>query len=86
VKRKHPVHRDKTVAEVFTEERLRLLPLREAALCTDLVTSVPADKTAFVTFDTNRYSVPPEAANRILTLVANDLEVRLCEREQTTLG
>jgi transposase len=82
MKRKHPAQRERTVAEVFAEERLRLLPLREAALCTDLVTSVPADKTAFVTFDTNRYSVPPDAANRILTLVANDIEIRLCERDQ----
>lgn len=82
MKRKHPVHKQMTVAEVLGDEKARLLPLREAALCTDLVTSVCADKTAFVTFDTNRYSVAPEAANRTLTLVANDTEVRLCERGQ----
>jgi len=81
MQRKHPVHRDRTVAEVFAEERSRLMPLREAALSTDLITSVMADKTAFVTFDTNRYSVLPEAADRQLTLVANDREVRLCEGE-----
>ena len=82
MKRKHPVQKQKTVAEVFAEEKARLLPLRDAIFSTDLVTSVPADKTALVTFDTNRYSVPPEAANRALTLVANDLEVRLCDRDQ----
>ncbi len=55
------------------------MPLPEAGFSTDLVTSVPSDKTAFVTFDTNRYSVPTTAANRTLTLFANDVELRLCE-------
>jgi len=80
--REHPVHRQRTVAEVFAEEKQRLMPLPAASIPTELVTSVPADKTAFVTFDTNRYSVPPEAANRILTLVASDTEVRLLDHDQ----
>jgi transposase len=79
-KRQHPVHRERTVQDVFARERERLLPLPAAAVPTDLVTSAPADKTALVSFDTNRYSVPPEAANRILTLVANDVEVRLLDQ------
>jgi transposase len=82
MRRTHPMQKQKTVAEVFAEEKERLLPLREAVLSTDLVTSVCADKTALVTFDTNRYSVPPEAAHRVLTLVASDVEVKLCERDQ----
>lgn len=82
MKRQHPLHKQRTVAEVFAEERERLLPLPPATIPTDLVTSAPADKTALVSFDTNRYSVPPEAANRILTLVANDLEVRLLDRDR----
>jgi len=82
MKRQHPVHKQRTVVEVLAEEKQRLLPLPAATIPTDLVTSVPADKTALVSFDTNRYSVPPEAANRILTLVANDLEVRLLERDR----
>lgn len=82
MKRPHPVQRQHTVADVFAEERERLLPLPAAAIPTELVTSVPADKTALVSFDTNRYSVPPEAANRILTLVASDVEVRLLDRDQ----
>lgn len=80
MKRQHPVQKQRTVAEVFAEEMERLMPLPAAAIPTDLVTSVPADKTALVSFDTNRYSVPPEAADRILTLVANDIEVRLLDR------
>lgn len=79
--RRHPVQKQRTVAEVFAEERARLLPLPRAALCTELVTNVPADKTALVSFDTNRYSVPPKAANRILRLVARDVEVRLLDGE-----
>lgn len=79
MKRRHPVQKRRHVADVFAEERERLLPLRDAVIETDLVTSVPADKTALVSFDTNRYSVPPEAANRTLTLVANDVEVRLLD-------
>lgn len=81
MKRQHPVQKQRIVADVFAEERERLLPLPSAAIPTELVTSVPADKTALVSFDTNRYSVPPEAANRILTLVASDLEVRLLDRD-----
>lgn len=80
--RRHPVQKRRHVADVFAEERERLLPLRDAVIETDLVTSVPADKTALVSFDTNRYSVPPEAANRTLTLVANDVEVRLLDRDR----
>lgn len=83
MKRMHPKQKQRTVAEVFSEEKERLLPLRDTVLNTDLVTSVPADKTAFVTFDTNRYSVPHAAANRTLTLVANDVEVRLSEGDKT---
>jgi transposase len=82
MRRQHPVRKERTVAEVFAEERERLLPLPAAAIETDFVTSVPADKTALVSFDTNRYSVPPEAANRILTLVATDVEVRLLDRDR----
>jgi len=82
MKRAHPTQRQRTVANVFAEEQPRLLPLPAAAIATDLITSVPADKTAFVTFDTNRYSVPPEAANRTLTLVASDLVIRLLDGAQ----
>lgn len=78
--RRHPTQRERSVADVLAEERSRLLALPGALPPTDLVTTLPSDKTAFVTFDTNRYSVPPEAANRSLTLVANDVEVRLLAR------
>jgi len=79
MKRRHPTQKDRTVEEVFAEEQARLLPLPSAVIPTELVTSVPADKTAFVSFDGNRYSVLPDAANRMLRLVATDVEVRLLD-------
>lgn len=82
MKRAHPVQRQRTVEDVLAEEKTRLLPLPPSSIPTELVTSAPADKTALVTFDTNRYSVPPEAANRTLTLVASDVEVRLLDRDR----
>jgi transposase len=82
MKRPHPTQKQRTVADVFAEERERLLPLPAANIPTELVTSVSADKTALVSFDTNRYSVPPEAAHRVLTLVASDIEVRICDGDR----
>jgi transposase len=82
MKRQHPTQKDKTVAEVFAEERARLLPLPEAAIPTDLVTSIPSDHTAFINFDGNRYSVESDAGNRTLRLVASDTEVRLLDGER----
>jgi transposase len=82
MQRKHPTQKDRTVADVFAEEKARLLPLPGAAIPTDLVTSVAADKTAFIAFDGNRYSVLHDAADRSLTLVASDVEVRLLDGER----
>jgi transposase len=82
MKRRHPTQKERTVGEVFAEEKERLLPLPSAAIPTELVTSVPADKTAFVSFDGNRYSVLPEAAHRMLRLVATDVDVRLLDGER----
>jgi hypothetical protein len=82
MQRQHPARKDKTVAEVFAEEKARLLPLPAAEIPTDLVTSIPSDTTAFVSFDGNRYSVEDDAADRTLTLVASDTEVRLLDGER----
>lgn len=77
--RPHPRFTDRTVAAVFEEERSRLLKLPDPLPATDVVDSVVADKTAFVRFDTNLYSVPPEHAHKTLTLVASDRTVRLLD-------
>src|ERR1035438_9984847 len=69
----------RTVAEVFEEEKPRLLPLPAHPFSCDLTTTVRADKTLYVRFDINDYSVPPQALGRMLTLVASPTRVRLLD-------
>lgn len=78
LERAHPVMRDMSVREILELEKTRLLPLPDAEIHTDLILSATADKTAFVAFDCNRYSVPSDSADRTLRVVANDVEVRIC--------
>jgi len=77
--RPHPRWPDRTVADLLNDERPRLLALPEVMPSSDLVHPVVADKTAFVRFDTNAYSVPPLHARTTLTLVASDVDVRLLD-------
>lgn len=77
--RPHPVLTPRSVADVFAAEQTRLLPLPDTLPLTDLVMPSSVDSQAFVRLDTNRYSVPPDYAGRTLTLVANDLELRLLD-------
>jgi transposase len=78
-RRRWPGGDGRTVAEVFEEEKPRLLALAVHPLDTDLVLPVSAGKTIYVRFDLNFYSIPPEAVGRTLTLVASDTRVRLFE-------
>ena len=77
--RPHPRFRDRSVAEVFAEEKERLLSLPAALPDTDLVAPANVDTTAFVRFGTNSYSVPPRYARSTVTLAASDTEVRLLD-------
>src|SRR5271155_55774 len=77
--RPHPRFRERTVAEVFAEEKERLLALPTALPETDLVAPANVDPTAFVRFGTNLYSVPPRYARCTVTLVASDRELRLLD-------
>lgn len=77
--RPHPRLRDRTVAEVFAEEKERLLALPATLPETDLVAPASVDTTAFVRFGTNSYSVPPRYACGTVTLVASDSEVRMLD-------
>ena len=77
--RPHPVLAPRTVADVFAEERTRLLPLPNPLPPTDQVVPVHVDTQAFVRLDTNRYSVPPNYAGRTLTLVADDVRLRILD-------
>ncbi len=67
----------RTVAQVFAEEQLRLLPHPLHPFSTDLIVPVRSAKTIYVRFDLNDYSIPPEAVGRPLTLVASDTLVRI---------
>jgi transposase len=79
--RPHPTIVGRTVGECLLDEKARLLPLPESPGPTDMVQPIGADKTAFVRFDTNDYSVPHTYAQRTLTLSADDVTVRLLEGE-----
>jgi transposase len=69
----------RTVAQVFAEEKPRLLPLPAHPFSCDTMRTVHADKTLCVRFDLNDYSVPPQALGRALTLVASPTSVRLLD-------
>lgn len=79
--RPHPRWPERTVADLFADERPRLLSLPDAMPSTDLVAPIPVDRAAFVRLDTNRYSVPHTYASRTLTLVASDTLLRLLDGE-----
>jgi transposase len=69
----------RSVAEAFTEEQPRLLPLPQHPFPTDLVMTVCSRKIIYVRFDLNDYSIPPEVVGRPLSLVASDTEVRILD-------
>jgi hypothetical protein len=78
-RRPWPDDHNRTVADAFRDEQLRLLPLPLHAFNTDYVAPVRSAKTIYVRFDGNDYSIPPEAVGRTLTLVVSDAEVRILD-------
>ena len=81
--RPHPVQHQRTVADVLVDEKARLLALPDPLPSTDFVEPVTADRQAFIRFDSNRYSVPTDHGDRVLTLVADDRIVRLVDGATT---
>jgi transposase len=77
--RPHPVKAPLTVSDVLKMERERLLLIPTPLPMTDFVHGMPVDRQAFIRFDTNRYSVPPQYAGRTLTLVVDDLQLRVLD-------
>jgi transposase len=78
--RPHPTLPGVTVADCLAQEKPRLLRLPDVALSTEEVVPVTVDKTAFVRFDTNDYSVPHEYAQvaaTAVTVAADDVMVRV---------
>jgi hypothetical protein len=80
--RRWPGGDHRTLADVFAEERLRLLPPPLHAFSTDRIEAVRSGKTIYLRFDLSDYSIPPEAVGRQLTLAASDVTVRICRYHQ----
>jgi transposase len=72
----------RSVQQAFAEEQPRLLPLPIHPFECDRVESVRAGKTPYVRFDLNDYSIPPQALDHVLTLVASPTRVRVLEGSQ----
>ena len=77
--RPHPRWPGRRVADVLATERQRLLALPDPMPVAEHAVPVVVDKTAFVYFDSNRYSVPPGAAGKTLLLIVSDSSVQLCD-------
>ncbi len=77
--RPHPTIAQRTVGDVFTDERTRLLALPDPLPETDRVEPTQVDSQGFVRVDTNRYSVPLVHAGHIRTLVVTDRIVRVLD-------
>jgi transposase len=77
--RRCPGEPDRTVREVFAEEKARLLPLPESppSLLEQVAASV--GKTPYIRFDLNDYSVPHTHVRRVLTVLADPREVRIVD-------
>jgi transposase len=77
--RPHPTIAGRTVGDCFAEERSKLLALPETLPATHEVRSAVVDKTAFIRFDTNDYSVPHTLVGKTVTVVASDRELRVVD-------
>lgn len=74
-----PADDSMTVAQAFSQEQCRLLPLPAHPFDTDLIVPVRSGKTIYVRFDLNDYSIPPAAVGRQLVLAASDTTVRILD-------
>ena len=76
---------DRTVANVWADEKPRLLPLPAHPFETELVRAVRSGKTPYVRFDRNLYSIPHTHVRKPLTLLASATRVRILD-QQTELA
>lgn len=77
--RRWPGDDRKTVAQAFEEETAQLLTLPTHPFETDLVAPVRSEKTIYIRFDLNDYSIPHTSVGRPLSLVASETTVRFLE-------
>jgi transposase len=68
---------NRTIRELFTEEKSVLLPLPEAPFPCDERLEVSISKTPYARFDLNDYSVPPSMVGKTLTISATINTVRI---------
>ena len=74
-----PEDRQRSVREVFAEERAHLLGLPENPFPTDELLAVEVGKTPYVRFDLNDYSVPHRYVRRTVTVLASEHTVRIVD-------
>lgn len=77
--RRWPGDDRKTVAQAFEEETAQLLTLPTHPFETNLVVPVRSEKTIYIRFDLNDYSIPHTSVGRPLSLVASETTVRFLE-------
>jgi transposase len=77
--RRWPGDDRKTVAQALEEEAPQLLSLPTHPFETDLVIPARSEKTIYIRFDLNDYSIPPTSVGRPLCLVASENTVRFLE-------
>jgi transposase len=77
--RRWPGDDSKTVDQAFEEERPRLLPLPQHCFDSDLLIPVRSEKTIYVRFDLNNYSIPPDALGRPLMIAASESTIRILD-------
>ena len=77
--RRCPDEPQRSVREVFADERRRLLPLPDNPAPLLERVEVRVGKTPYVRFDLNDYSVPHTHVRRVLTVLADPQEVRIVD-------
>jgi len=77
--RRWPQDDSRTVGEVFQEEQPRLLPLPAHPFAVECLIPIHTEKTIYVRFDLNDYSVPPSAVGRALNLLASPSWIRILD-------
>lgn len=77
-----PEDRQRSVREVFAQERVQLLGLPENPFPTDELLTVQVGKTPYVRFDLNDYSIPHRHVCRTLTVLASEHTVRIVDGQE----
>ena len=77
--RRCPGEPERTVGDVFAEEKMRLLALPGTPAPLLECVAVSVGKTPYVRFDLNDYSVPHTHVRRTLTVLADPHEVRIAD-------